>query len=542
MRFYNSELEALSQLHLFFDTALHVQSRENYVHAEMIPKKIQVQIRRTIKDFLAETDSILSDESKARLSEDMKISNILFFLASQHDDFLNLMDKKAEAFNEATSALDNLVVKCFRRINYYLFTEGNRQYLLNKNGKYYYEIIDTISSVMNLVFVEAEVENLSDLPIANYELQKDGDLFVLKFLQINEETKEETIATLRCKDLVVEYDMFNYVAATYSTNKYSWGMLAKALGDLGGRNWFDERLVNEKEKKFLPLYKFEPIMWYFNPGDNEYEYNDEQFDLFIEYVKRADCEKLLPNLDAYRNAKNEKIRAKALKKLRNVMADKSCEPLWRLIFFELYEAASEYPLKSERLADPQLLQETRERIITVLREGGYEGEYPHFRKKKRGLLSYISLVETFVADDLYVVFNASYAYMGKRKAEKHYEKLDAFGAFFHGGGRVVPLLIESQTQVGVPTLQQVLKAVMKFAQNRTLSKKETIYIGDAPKDNFEMWIPIMFAVIITMAIVNADNPNPAFRDALMKVVGIVAFVLIILTIVIKQIKKRGKRG
>jgi hypothetical protein len=132
--------------------------------------------------------------------------------------------------------------------------------------------------------------------------------------------------------------------------------------------------------------------------------------------------------------------------------------------------------------------------------------------------------------------------MGKRKAEKHYEKLDAFGAFFHGGGRVVPLLIESQTQVGVPTLQQVLKAVMKFAQNRTLSKKETIYIGDAPKDNFEMWIPIMFAVIITMAIVNADNPNPAFRDALMKVVGIVAFVLIILTIVIKQIKKRGKRG
>ena len=52
MKYHNPELEALSQLHRYFDTALNVKSRENYIYAENIPDKIQKEIRKKKRSFI----------------------------------------------------------------------------------------------------------------------------------------------------------------------------------------------------------------------------------------------------------------------------------------------------------------------------------------------------------------------------------------------------------------------------------------------------------------------------------------------------------
>ena len=106
MKYHNPELEALSQLHRYFDTALNVKSRENYIYAENIPDKIQKEIRNIIKSFVEKWSDVLSNESKERLAEDMKLSNIFFYLPPAMIISLTLWTKGL-AFKQATEGLDN---------------------------------------------------------------------------------------------------------------------------------------------------------------------------------------------------------------------------------------------------------------------------------------------------------------------------------------------------------------------------------------------------------------------------------------------------
>ena len=380
MKYHNPELEALSQLHRYFDTALNVKSRENYIYAENIPDKIQKEIRNIIKSFVEKWSDVLSNESKERLAEDMKLSNIFFYLASCHDNFINLMDEKGLAFKQATEGLDESVTKCFARLNT-LFYE-NDPVSLQRDECYYLNLFDTHSAVIDLVFKDM-AENLEDLPFINYELSRRAIHTYWSWCSTTQRAK-----AIKCRialqEVAVEYQVFDYVASAYSKKHYSWGMLALALYELGGRYSFDERLVNEKERRFIPLSNFEPIMCHFSDDYNVFKHDDEQFDMFIGYVKRANCEKLLPALNAYREEKNEKRKKKKLKKLTQLMDTPACEPLWRLIFNELSEAAAEYPKKAEVLADPELLLTTRAKIKAAMNKAGFRGEYPNYRKSNMG--------------------------------------------------------------------------------------------------------------------------------------------------------------
>ena len=248
-----------------------------------------------------------------------------------------------------------------------------------KRECYYLNLFDTHSAVIDLVFKDAEAENLEDLPFINYELSKEGDTYILELVQYDSESKKQSNAVLRCKEVAVEYQVFDYVASAYSKKHYSWGMLALALYELGGRYSFDERLVNEKERRFIPLSNFEPIMCHFSDDYNVFKHDDEQFDMFIGYVKRANCEKLLPALNAYREERMKR-KKKKLKKLTQLMDTPACEPLWRLIFNELSEAAAEYP-KKPRCWRTRALLTTRAKIKAAMNKAGFRGEYPNYQKQ-----------------------------------------------------------------------------------------------------------------------------------------------------------------
>ncbi|HHT86049.1 MAG TPA: DUF3878 family protein [Clostridiales bacterium] len=528
MKYHNPELEALSQLHRYFDTALNVKSRENYIYAENIPDKIQKEIRNIIKSFVEKWSDVLSNESKERLAEDMKLSNIFFYLASCHDNFINLMDEKGLAFKQATEGLDESVTKCFARLNYFLFYENDPVSLQKRDECYYLNLFDTHSAVIDLVFKDAEAENLEDLPFINYELSKEGDTYILELVQYDSESKKQSNAVLRCKEVAVEYQVFDYVASAYSKKHYSWGMLALALYELGGRYSFDERLVNEKERRFIPLSNFEPIMCHFSDDYNVFKHDDEQFDMFIGYVKRANCEKLLPALNAYREEKNEKRKKKKLKKLTQLMDTPACEPLWRLIFNELSEATAEYPKKAEVLADPELLLTTRAKIKAAMNKAGFRGEYPNYRKSNMGTLSCISFVEYYVGNELYIIINTTAAQPDRNKAYLLYERLDAYGAFFYGYGRVLPVLIhkDDTSQTDAPDLKHTLAIAIKFAEFKELDKSESQFIGISKHDGFNfanlLAILIILGIGIMMLLLNLNSKQDE-SDSLMAILLFFAF-------------------
>ncbi|MDI9483170.1 MAG: DUF3878 family protein [Bacillota bacterium] len=275
---------------------------------------------------------------------------------------------------------------------------------------------------------------------AEIEITNSG--YRLSFIQAEE------IVTVNFSNIYLETQLINY-SVSNRWDGSPWCQISESLTALGlKKDNLGEEFLNEKEKVLCLLGEFSPI----HSIDSNYhsDNGDRLADkLFIDFAVRVGNEPVAKLTQQYSDAhlkEKEKIRKALIKELKKP----SSEALARLILSEIKDAAAQYPAEVELDIAPEVLTDTRKTVTDIMKQKGYEGEYPHF--KKMSSLKGIKLLEiqgqpAFVCNEkhmacmvdcfehsinfemLGISYTASTIFL--KKDELHtFEKLDGYSGFF----------------------------------------------------------------------------------------------------------------
>ncbi len=135
--------------------------------------------------------------------------------------------------------------------------------------------------------------------------------------------------------------------------------------------------LNLREVELLPLAGFEPLSQFrFDHWERLGEHPDA-LRIFSDRCRTSGSHHLVAHLEEY-VASRGRSRRRALKKLREALAEKDSEAFWRALAGDIRNAAGTYPSFPAGAWD---YGGERKRVTDELRALGYDGEYPHFRKE-----------------------------------------------------------------------------------------------------------------------------------------------------------------
>lgn len=238
------------------------------------------------------------------------------------------------------------------------------------------------------------------------------------------------------------------------------------------------------------------------------------FPLLKALFQRCGCKKGVRLLTKMEKCKGiGKKYASLVNKLLDTLNKLRWEPIWREIYIQLRESQAQYPSKAEALCPQELLQATRSEIWQRMEQYGYLGSYPKFFRKKflpgihleesygvcywvgmkRNTRFHVHCFETVEEGKLCIRFVTGTALLRRTQKAK-----DVFACLFNGKGRrfshsvqyEIPL--EAADREGTPenSLAQHVKAAVKKAALRPLSRKEKKAIGQTPKAGFGTFMKV----------------------------------------------------
>ncbi len=233
----------------------------------------------------------------------------------------------------------------------------------------------------NPVFSENFNPEIYETSDAEIDIINNG--YRLSFVQAGE------IITVDFSNLCLETQLINY-SVSNRWDGSPWCQISESLTALGyKKDILGREFLNKKEKSLWRLGEFSPI----HSIDSSYQSisGDKKADkMFIDFAVRVGNNRVAELAQQYSDAhlkKKEKIRKALIKELKKP----SSEALARLILSEIKDAAVQYPTEIELDIAPKVLTDTRKTVTNIMKQKGYEGEYPHF--KKMSSLKGIKLLE-----------------------------------------------------------------------------------------------------------------------------------------------------
>ncbi len=236
-----------------------------------------------------------------------------------------------------------------------------------------------------------------------------------------------------------------------------------------------------------------------------------QFPLLTELLQRHGCKNGLRLLRAVEKSKYGSKKYRALvKKLLNTLNKLRWEGIWREAY-ETVKAHTEYPAPVEALCPQELLESTRGQISQQLAQYGYSGTYPAFHRKKflpglhlaescgvcyavgmkRDTVFHIHCFESVENGVLRIRFLTGTALPRKTETAP-----DIFSCLFNARGRRFANTVEYRLALDSrqpdSTLAQCVKAAVKKAALRGLSRQEKKTVGQTPKAGFGTFVRVFF--------------------------------------------------
>lgn len=299
---------------------------------------------------------------------------------------------------------------------------------------------------------------------------------------------EETV----CEDTAKTHRIFSAMGADMSWQT-PWDYLCQTAHTIVSRDCPG----NEQEQSLLPLLREISALAY--PTEHA-----PCFPSLKELLRRYGCKKGVRLLERMEKcAPGSKMYTALAKKLLGTLNKVRWEKLWWEVYEKLEASQAEYPSEAEVVCPPALLQHVRGEIWQRMEQYGYDGNYPAFRRKK--LLSGIHLADSYGAcysagmkrntrfrihcfetvrdGELVIRFVTGTALTRKGEKIKGIFSclFNARGRRFHNGVEYTVPLSDRQPD---SDLSQYIKAAVKKAALRPLSRKEKKAIGQKPKAGF----------------------------------------------------------
>ena len=325
-------------------------------------KKIRRFLCRIYKDRIAE----LPPEIAARLGADRSDGEVLTFLADCHRQMEELAMEKERRFEEAAAALSPAARGGLRSL-----AERNSWPEPTCRGAEWVTVLEDGIVRRRLIF-----RDLTGLPAEGIqwfdevELTKEEDAYRLTLYDCD--PGETCVITFT--DLSAETETFNALAGQ-GMEEGPWEYLTTVAWNILDKSRIPGTL-NERERDLLPLLaELNGLAMRGHPLPKETEYPLLQ-KLAAEYGL-SDIVENLARLGqiGWRDVKGTRLAKKILADLDR----QPCEPLWRRVYEQIAASQADYPpwpfpRESNEMA------EIRRRVTDTLREAGYEGEWPDFRK------------------------------------------------------------------------------------------------------------------------------------------------------------------
>lgn len=374
MRYYDPEIKVLSSL---YDLLAAVVDGFPDKDLDTYTKKQRQYLINNLINFTEENTGMLSPEindliypypewSFDKLRETLKSANKQYIdlTRERRDEWLAFADR----FDELTkNALVRSIDNCLLFDLFFLKDRKTGDILLtNEYTSSYRQLIHLENPIIsdnydtdNFETTEAEIDMLND----GYQLS---------FIQTGE------FVTVDFSDVRLEMQLINYSHGnTWSGSP--WQHISDSLNVIEHKkDVLGLTFLNEKEKTILPLCGFSPL----HNFDNRYQSisGDKAADkMFIDFAVRAGNDQVTEMTRLYSDAQF-KEKKKAQKTLLEELTKPSSEALARLIMSEIKDAAAEYPAEVELDIEPEVLTKSRETVTNIMKQRGYEGEFPHFKK------------------------------------------------------------------------------------------------------------------------------------------------------------------
>ncbi|MDD2268367.1 MAG: DUF3878 family protein [Eubacteriales bacterium] len=470
----------------------------------ILPKKKEKEFKNQLGNFHYNNLGIIPDEILQKVSSSLPIEEVIDFLHNNYLEVLTLIEKTKVHNIAVISNFSDEVSELLMQIDR-IWICNPEPLTVNENGELKVVFDASAGYQTSLVFKNAEISqevNFEFEDINSYEYSKENEFYTLDIATSND------IVTIKFSDVERVQEFFDYSSSlinpTTPKDFYPWTIVANILNELKLlESKFGAERLNNKEKVFLPLVNFAPIMFQYSLFDiAEHDRNIKSIEFFETLVKEHNVEYLIPLLNQLKQCTDKSKLLHLTRKVSLALFDKRCEPLWRRIYQDLKDAASVYPLKNE--INKYDLETERKRITKFLLSQDYTGKYPFFKKltslkgikmlanltntyfvgHEKNMASYIFCEESFLYDDrLFISYLCGTIFLKPKQLDK-FDQLDAYSAFFVDKGRRFTSIVRQSVydfddnMIVKPDISIALIAAKKASVQR-LTKEENNKIMSA---------------------------------------------------------------
>lgn len=454
MKFYCKEQILLVWLFYQIQYLLSPYEVGNQMSTRTLDKKEVNKIRKHISKFVLEHSRVLAEETKKLLLDEINLDDILSYLDEANSEYSIREEQKYSATEELLSKFGEKESEAFNEFLESINVGDDSRIHMDK-GECVIDIRETEAFIMSIILENACGENIDSDILWNYaELSESEDIFQLELVCSDYVDGEDVIGKISFSGMRVNVQLYNYTLSVVSRwDSVPWDTLTEWMSEIEAKRSLGSEYINEKEEELLPLCSlelFRPSI--FDTG----EFKDSQYEKLTSYIERSNCQKLLPILGSIRKSETKRQRQKHIKEFRDEIVKSQHEPLWRSIFDDVKDAASEYPSKAEVLCEQVQLKEIRAVVSRKFFDAGFQGEYPHFRKMgnltkmhlvdingipywlghEKNMASYVDCMEFCYDGKLTLYFVVGTILLKADKLDA-FNKIDAFSGFFHDKARRV---------------------------------------------------------------------------------------------------------
>lgn len=431
--------------------------------------------RKKATELIKSGDEFYTDEDKKILcDENISIEEKIKYLEEKHNEF----EKVKKLNDEENAKIEKDLCEDFSSAFRNMKTHYDNYSVVKDGDNFVITYLDYSSFRKSLIFhnVFCEREEIEFQSVNWYELTESDGKYYLEMALSNQDELEFCMITF--DSVSTNTEVFNAMNTIVFDNP--WNYLSCVCEDILKKNEYAPEIINEEEKELLTLTEAVtniPYSFYVAEYINR---NDEALEAFVSLAKSLQIE----------NITVDKIKKGRI--TQKYLSDVKYEVLWTFIYDKLVSSQKDYPSKIEKLCDENKFSSARNKITKIIKSAGFEGEYPDFYKRgailkpvaiksygtdyitfgEKDVTHYIKCVESD-SDDFNVYFICGFV---SNKTRKVYNP-DGFSAMFSAKGKRYYNTVVYEADNEDSSLDATAEAAVKIALLEKLTKEEKVKFG-----------------------------------------------------------------